>query len=276
MTMTVKYLKHLQLEGKAENTIDTYKYHLIEFLVWISDQNMTIFNVKPTHLIEFKEHLLQSGKSERTVNCIISCVRGYYDYLISNGMLDTNPVSNLLRIRVPAYRQYRLTDEELEHFYHFIDRMQPNVRAAFYLLIGSGARVSEITHLTKDDFFFKDDRLFVSIEDAKYDSDRIIPILHAKAVDVLNVYLASLDVSSLPAFRVSKRTLQRHAANFAFTTGIAFSCHVLRHTYATLLLEKGVPIEKIQYLLGHRSVNITRHYTQSAFLNVNDLEPNIL
>ena len=41
-------------------------------------------------------------------------------------------------------------------------------------------------------------------------------------------------------------------------------------------LEKGVPIEKIQYLLGHRSVNITRHYTQSAFLNVNDLEPTIL
>ena len=276
MTLTVKYLKHLQLEGKAENTIDTYKYHLIEFLVWISEQNLTIFNVKPAHLPEFKEHLLKNGKSERTVNCIISCVRGYYDYLISNGLLDTNPVSNLLRIRVPAYRQYRLTDEELAHFYRFIDQLQPNVRAAFYLLIGSGARVSEITNLTKDDFFFKDDRLFVNIEDAKYDSDRLIPILHTNAVEVLKNYLASLDVSSLPAFRVSKRTIQRHAANFAFETGISFSCHVLRHTYATLLLEKGVPIEKIQYLLGHRSVNITRHYTQSAFLNVNDLEPTIL
>ena len=119
MTLTVKYLKHLQLEGKAENTIDTYKYHLIEFLVWISEQNLTIFDVKPAHLPEFKEHLLKSGKSERTVNCIISCVRGYYDYLISNGLLDTNPVSNLLRIRVPAYRQYRLTDEELGAFLSF-------------------------------------------------------------------------------------------------------------------------------------------------------------
>ena len=119
MTLTVKYLKHLQLEGKSENTIDTYKYHLIEFLVWISEQNLTIFDVKPAHLPEFKEHLLKSGKSERTVNCIISCVRGYYDYLISNGLLDTNPVSNLLRIRVPAYRQYRLTDEELGAFLSF-------------------------------------------------------------------------------------------------------------------------------------------------------------
>ena len=276
MSLTVKYLNHLQLEGKAENTIDTYKYHLVEFLIWLNDQNLKLFDVKPTHLIDFKEHLLKSGKSERTVNCIISCVRGYYDYLISTGLVEINPVSNLLRIKVPTYRQYRLTDEELEHFYHFIDHLQVNVRAAFYLLIGSGARVSEITNLTKNDFFFKDNRIFVNIQDAKYGSDRLIPILHAKAVDVLKDYLASLDVSSLPAFRVSKRTIQRHAANFSITTGIAFSCHVLRHTYATLLLEKGVPIEKIQYLLGHRSVNITRHYTQSAFLNVHDLETTIL
>lgn len=272
----MKYLKHLHLEGKAENTIDTYKYHLLEFLVWIEDQNMAFFDVKPSNLIEFKEHLLTVGKSERTVNCIISCVRGYYDYLILNELVNVNPVSKLLTIKVPEYRQNRLTDEELHHFYHFIDHLQVNARAAFYLLIGSGARVSEITSLTKADFMFKGDRLFVNIEDAKYDSDRLIPILHAKAVEVLRDYLASLDVSSAPAFRVAKRTIQRHAANFAIETGIPFSCHVLRHTYATLLLEKGVPIEKIQYLLGHRSVNITRHYTQSAFLNINDLAPAVL
>lgn len=276
MSLTVKYLKHLQLEGKAENTIDTYKYHLIELLVWINDQNIEVFDVKPAHLIEFKEYLLKSGKSERTVNCIISCIRGYYDYLILNGLVDINPVSNLLRIKVPEYRQHRLTDEELNHFYNFIDCLQVNVRAAFYLLIGSGARVSEITNLTKADFIFKDNRLFVNIDDAKYGSDRFIPILHAKAIEVLKDYLASLDVSSLPAFRISKRTLQRYAANFSLETGISFSCHVLRHTYATLLLEKGVPIEKIQYLLGHKSVNITKHYTQSAFLNINDLAPSVL
>ena len=275
MSMTVKYLKHLHLEGKAENTIDTYRYHLIELLVWISDQNIEILDVKPADLIAFKEHLLRSGKSERTVNCIISCVRGYYDYLILNGLIEANPVSNLLRIKVPDYRQNRLTDEELHHFYQFIDHLQVNVRAAFYLLIGTGARVSEICNLTKSDFIFREDRLFVNIIDAKYGSDRFIPILHAKAIDVLKGYLASLDVSSLPAFRVSKRTIQRYAANFSIETGIPFSCHVLRHTYATLLLESGVQIEKIQYLLGHRTVAITRHYTQSAFLNVNDLVPTL-
>lgn len=276
MTSTAKYLKHLQLEGKAENTIDTYKYHLVELLVWISHQNLTVFDVKPAHLVQFKEYLLANGKSERTVNAIISCVRGYYDYIVLHELLDTNPVSNLLRIKVPEYRQNRLTDEELHYFYNYINQLQVNARAAFYLLIGSGARVSEIANLTKEDFTFKDGRVSIHIYDAKYGSDRIIPVLHQKAIYILTQYITSLDITSLPAFRLSKRTLQRHAANFSLETGIPFSCHVLRHTYATLLLEKGIPIEKIQYLLGHKSVNITRHYTQSAFLNVDDIKEPVL
>lgn len=275
MSWTLKYLNHLQLEGKAENTIETYQYHLIAFSEWLEKMHLDLATIHPTDFVRFKEDLLRQNKSERTVNCIISCVKSFFDYLILNNIVDVNPVSNLLRIKVPAYRQNRLTDEELLHFYHFIDSLQINARAAFYLLIGSGARVSEITHLTKSDFRFKDNKLYINIRDAKYGSDRIIPVLHTKAIQVIQDYLNSIDVSSLPAFRISKRTLQRYAANFSEQTGIPFSCHVLRHTYATLLLEKGVSIEKIQYLLGHKSVNITRHYTQSAFLNVDDLVPTL-
>ena len=276
MSMTVKYLKHLQLEGKAENTIDTYKYHLVEFLVWMNEQKHELLDIKPPHLIDFKEHLLANGKSKRTVNAIISCVRGYFDFLILHEVVKTNPVSKLLTIKVTEYRQNRLTDEQLRTFFHFVDSLQVNVRAAFYLLFSTGARVSEVAHLTKEDFLMRDDKLFVNIQDAKYDSDRLIPVLNVKSGEVLMQYLKTLDVSSAPAFRVSKRTLQRYAANFATAQGIQFSCHVLRHTYATLLLENGVPIEKIQYLLGHRSVAITRHYTQSAFININDLDPSVL
>lgn len=276
LSLTVKYLKHLQLEGKAENTIDTYKYHLVEFLVWISDQKYELLDIKPAHLIEFKEHLLKNGKSQRTVNAIISCIRGYFDFLILNEVVKVNPVSKLLTIKVTEYRQNRLTDNQINDFFHFVDSLQVNVRAAFYLMYATGARVSEVSNLTKEDFLMRDNKLFVNIQDAKYDSDRLIPVLNLDAVEVVTSYLKTLDVSSAPAFRVSKRTLQRHAANFGEKYGIQFSCHVLRHTFATLLLENGVSIEKIQYLLGHRSIAITRHYTQSAFININDLEPSVL
>lgn len=275
MSWVVRYLEHLQLEGKAENTIDTYRYHLIAFIEWLDECKTELSELRPADLLSFKESLLKQKKSERTVNCIISCLKSYFDYLILNEVVDVNPISSLLRIKVPDHRQNRLTDEELNHFYHFIDKLQVNARAAFYLLIGSGARLSEVTSLKKSDFRFEKGNLFITITDAKYGSDRTIPVLHKRAVEVLKDYLLLLDVTSLPAFRLSKRTLQRHAANFSAETGIPFSCHVLRHTYATLLLEKGVPIEKIQYLLGHKSVNITRHYTQSAFSNVDDLVPTI-
>ena len=275
MSWIRRYLNHLQLEGKADNTIETYHYHLIAFSEWLDTQKADITTLKPTDFVQFKEYLLQQNKSERTVNCIISCVKAFFDFLILHNIVETNPISNLLRIKVPAYRQSRLTDEQLQHFYHFIDQLQPNARAAFYLLIGSGARVSEIAHLTKNDFQFKNGQLYINIKDAKYGSDRVIPVLHKKAIQVLQDYLDMLDVSSLPVFRISKRTIQRYAANFSQQTGIPFSCHVLRHTYATLLLENGVPIEKIQYLLGHKSVSITMHYTQSAFLNIDGLAPTL-
>ena len=126
-------MKHLQLEGKAENTIDTYKYHLVEFLVWISDQKYELLDIKPAHLIDFKEHLLKNGKSQRTVNAIISCIRGYFDFLILNEVVNVNPVSKLLTIKVTEYRQSRLTDNQINDFFHFVDSLQVNVRAAFYL-----------------------------------------------------------------------------------------------------------------------------------------------
>lgn len=275
MVLFQEYLDHLTLERKATNTVETYKYHLTTFLSWVYNENYDLKNMKPMDLLDFKECLLMQNKSERTVNSIISCLRGYFDYLILNEVAKTNPVTNLLRIKVPNYRQDRLTDSQLIHFFGYIDSLQPNVRAAFYLMIGSGARVSEVTNLTKADFKRENDKLYIDIRNAKWKSDRYIPVVDDKACEVLIDYLSTLDVTSLPAFRMSKRTLQWYATNFSEKFGIPFSCHVLRHTFATLLMERGVPIEKIQYLLGHKSVSMTRHYTQSAFIDVSDVNVSI-
>lgn len=97
------------------------------------------------------------NKSERTVNSIISCLRGYFDYLVLREVVKSNPVTNLLRIKVPSYRQERLTDPQLDVFFRYIDTLKPHVRAAFYLMIGSGARVSEVTNLRKEDFRIEND-----------------------------------------------------------------------------------------------------------------------
>ena len=276
MALFQEYLRHLQLQRKATNTVETYKYHLTTFFSWVYNESYDIKNMKPMDLLDFKECLLMQNKSERTVNAIISCLKGYFDYLVLYEVVKTNPVTNLLRIQVPHYKQDRLTDTQLVHFYAYIDSLRPNVRAAFYLMLGSGARVSEVANLTREQFKIEKNQLFIDIKNAKWGSDRCIPVIDSKAVEVLCDYLSSLDVSNLPAFRVSKRTLQTYATKFSEKYGIPFSCHVLRHTFATLLMERDVPIEKIQFLLGHKSLSMTRHYTQSAIIDVSNLNMSFL
>jgi len=276
MALFQEYLRHLQLQRKATNTVETYKYHLTTFFSWVYNESYDIKNMKPMDLLDFKECLLMQNKSERTVNAIISCLKGYFDYLVLYEVVKTNPVTNLLRIQVPHYKQDRLTDTQLVHFYAYIDSLRPNVRAAFYLMLGSGARVSEVANLTREQFKIEKNQLFIDIKNAKWGSDRCIPVVDSKAVEVLCDYLSSLDVSNLPAFRVSKRTLQTYATKFSEKYGIPFSCHVLRHTFATLLMESDVPIEKIQFLLGHKSLSMTRHYTQSAIIDVSNLNMSFL
>lgn len=267
-----EYLDHLRLERKAANTIDSYKYHLSTFLSWVYSENYDLGEMKPVDLLDFKECLLRQNKSERTINAFLSCLKGYFDYLILNEIAKANPVTSLLRLKVPHYKQSRLTDQQLLHFYGYIDGLRPNVRAAFYLMIGSGVRVSEVTNLTKADFSFEEGQLYIDIKNAKWKSDRKIPVVDRKAAEVVGKYVQSLDVTSKPAFRMSKRTLQTYATKFAKRYGIPFHCHVLRHTFATLLMEQGVTIEKIQFLLGHQSAIMTRHYTQSAFVDVSKVK----
>src|SRR5690606_14799845 len=113
-------------------------------------------------------------------------------------------------------------------FFKYIDTLPPNIRAAFYLMIGSGARVSEVTSLTREDFRIENGKLFIDIKNAKWGSDRYIPVVDQRAAEIIAEYVAGLDVSSLPAFRVTKRTLQTYATKFSKKYGIPFSCHVLR------------------------------------------------
>lgn len=273
--MIKNYLLHLETERKSKNTIDTYGYHLRRFRDWRETQNLKSQEIRTKDFVNFKNELLEEGKSDRTVNAIISCVRGFFDYLMIEGQVETNPVANALRIRVRHKTIKPLTDQQIHEFYQFTEKMKPNIRAAFHALMSTGARVGEVAALTKGDFRIVEDKLLINIYDAKWGSDREIPVMLAESARIIIDYVKSIDLYSEPAFRVSKRTLQTHANIFQKKTGIRFHCHIIRHTFATRLLEKDVDIEKIQFLLGHKSVNMTRHYTQSANIDVRSLAPTI-
>jgi len=275
METVKRYLKHLKLEGKSTNTLKTYTYHLQAFSSWCTTKSLKIDNIQTTNLLEFREYLSLQDKTPRTINAILSCVRGYYDYLILLGKTQTNPVAKALTLKVKSKMIEPLSDQEINQLLSHINGWKENIKAAFHCMIGTGTRVGEIATLKKSDFMLKDGQIWINIVDAKWGSDRKIPIILKDSAIIVYKYLTTIDVNEEPAFRVSKRTLQTYADNFQKKTGIPFHCHIIRHTFATKLLEAGVDIEKIRFMLGHKTYNMTRHYTQAANINVKELAPTI-
>lgn len=273
--MYEEYLSQLKTQGKSEGTLFEYWARLDRFDRYLKQQQLQLEKLEVPDLLAYRTYLLNQGQSARTVNAALSTLRGFYDYLLLVGKVSNNPVVNGLRLKPKNVRVERLTDEQLRLFESFADTLQPNLRAAFYLIVGSGCRVGEAAAVTKADFSLQDGKLFVNIKDAKWGSDREIPIVRKKAAAVVWNFLQTIDVDTKPAFRVCKRTLQGYAAKFKQQHGIDLHCHSLRHAFASRLLEQGVPITKIQYLLGHKNVNMTAHYTQSAIIDVSDIAPTI-
>lgn len=273
--MRKNFLSHLLTEGKTKSTIAEYDRRLHKFDRFLNDNDLSIQEVNTKTIMTFREQLLKDKLSHRRINAILSTVHCYFNYLILYGEVSINPVLITLSLPVKSVRKERLSDEDLQILRSYIDTCRPNVRCAFLLMLSTGARVGEVAQLKKSDFFIKNQLVYINITEAKWGSDRTIPIIDKEVSAIIQQYLAEIDVSSQPVFRVSKRTLQRHMTNFSNDTGITCHCHLLRHTFAAKLIEQGVSIEVIKNFLGHKNINMTAHYTQSARIDLSQVQATI-
>ena len=227
------------------------------------------------NILNYQRKLLKKSLNPRTVNAHISTVCVFYNWLAREGEIDISPVPDNLHVMTNPKPINRLSDNDLKVFISWVNTLQVNLRAAFFAMYGSGARVGEIANLTFSDVQLKDGRVYINIKDAKWGSDRCIPIIDGEAAKIVWDYYLSCEANGEPLFRVSRRTLQTYATDFNNQSGIYFYCHLLRHTFAARLLEQGVPITTIQYLLGHKTLNMTAHYTQSATIDTSAITPTI-
>lgn len=271
MKKIIDYLDTLKTQGKAENTLITYGFHLQAFYKWFNQKGLQMDQIKQADMINFRDDLLRADKNHRTVNAILSCVRGLYDYLILIEFASINPVPKQLQLKVTTKTIQPLNEEEFLEFISYFDQLQENIRCAFLCMATTGARVGEVAALTKGDFVVRKRRLCIDIKNAKWGSDRVVPILHKESATIIKRYVNQLEFYDQAAFRMSKRTLQTYAQKFKNDTGIELHCHKLRHTIATRLVEQGVPFVKVQHLLGHKSAYVTQHYTSQANIDLMDI-----
>ena len=271
-----EFIEDQRLEGKAGGTLREYKQRLEEIETYLNNKNLTIQNTKKADLSDYTKTLFKKRQKITTIRGKLSTFRIFCLWAFKKGYIAEVIISpDYYPKNVSVNRVKRLTNEELRIFKAYIENFQENARAAFWLLYGSGCRVAEAAHLRPENVTLRGKSVFIDIKDAKWGSDRCIPIIDKQAAEIVWKYRAELEIDNRPLFRISKRTIQGYATQFAQTTGISFHCHLLRHTFAALLTEKGVPLTTIQYQLGHKSLGMTAHYAQSALVDLSDITPEI-
>lgn len=236
---------------------------------------MHIENVDRRKIGEYTDHLLYKRLKAKTINCHLACIRVFYDYLYhEEGIKVPNPVKRGSALRMPKPLPGHLKDEEVVDLFDVIKR--PRDRAIFKVMLRCGLRVEEVANLNIADLDLRRNRIFV--RNGKGAKDRVVYIskdAYEAVIDYLRVrppckerkvFLVEKGPCSGKA--ISVRGIQKRVEYYAGITGIKVSCHHLRHTMATQLLNADAEVVIIQELLGHNGINTTERYCSVSNLKV--------
>jgi len=203
----------------------------------------------------------------KTINCHLQRIREFYHYLIQEEELPIpNPVKSGYSLRTPKPLPKHLRGHQVDLLLETLKA--PRDRAIFMLMLRSGLRVSEVAHLTLGDIDLRGQRLL--IRDAKWAKDRVVYISDdaTKAlVDYLKIRPPSKAdkafLNQKGPFRgqpLSIRGIQKRMESYTKKMGLRISCHHLRHTMATQILNADAQLATIQDLLGHSWITTTQRY----------------
>jgi site-specific recombinase XerD len=215
------------------------------------------------------DYLLERKMSPRTINCHLSTIRGFYDYLIDEeNMPLENPVVRGQMLREPHPLPQYLHDNDIESFLQRVSSIRD--LAMFMLMLRCGLRVQEVVNLTLDVIDYKRSRILVRA--GKGGKDRIVYISNDAATALAKylrkrpkteekrIFLA--EKGRCRGRPISVRAVQKRVEHYAQLTAIPVTCHRLRHTMATQLLNADADIVSIQELLGHSKIKTTQRYSK--------------
>jgi len=271
-----RYLKHLEAEGRLSPfTIRNYREDLEAFLKYLMEQGIQWLGEVDRPLLRSYLARLAAQKTARgSMARKVSAIRSFYRWLVREEVLELNPLTNF----TPPKRQRRLPSflrpTEMARLLQSPDPATPQGirdRALLELLYAAGLRVSEIVSLDLTDVDLTRREVRVWGKGAK---QRIV-LLGRPAVAALERYLEAgrpklqgkerSQALFLNRFggRLSERALQSSLRKYAAKAGIERGVHphLLRHTFATHLLDGGADLRVVQELLGHTSLGSTQIYT---------------
>ncbi len=269
-TELIRYRRALKRKNSSAHTVKNYANIIDHFLRGLT---VPLCEVTPKEIGVYVDHLLRKRRAAKTITCHLQTIRLFFDYLMNEeGRKRVNPVTRI-SLRLPKPLPRHLKDDQVRRLFVFIT--DPRDRAMFMLMLRCGLRVEEVAHLTVDAVEYQRRQIFVS--NGKGGKDRVV-YLSEDARSALLAYLEKRSSKAKGLFLVQKgsmrgeplsvRGIQKRIEYYARKSSLDVSCHRLRHTMATQLLNADADLATIQDLLGHGQITTTQRYCRVANIKV--------
>ena len=256
----------------SPNTVKNYLSGLKHFVLWL---DVPIEDVTYRKITEYVDELLAKRLRPKTINCYLNTVCQFYHYLSDEeGIHVVNPVRKPNIMKLPRGLPKHLKDEHIAVLFQNLKERRDN--AMFTLMLRCGLRVEEVAHLSLGNIDLK--RRTLLIQDGKGAKDRIVYISNDALRALLEYIRVRAASKARKVFLVEKgpytgqplsiRGIQKRMEYYARRTSLKISCHHLRHTMATQMLNADADLSTIQDLLGHNSIRTTQRYCRVSNIKV--------
>lgn len=254
------YLASLLTDGKSENTYKGYKQDLKTFFKFCPKP------VKELSIMDLRQYLnglTTTGKAVRTRTRAMAAIGGYLKFCVDNEVLDHNCADKIKKPKIPKSLPKFLTHEELQGIIEAATCTR--TKAIIHTLYATGARVSELCNLNREDINLETRR--VNIQHGKGDKQRFV-MLSDTAVGLLKDYWAERTDDGPSVFlnehgnRLNPSNVQELVRGLGKKAGVKQKVHphLFRKSVASHMVQKGVSIQIVSEYLGHQNLDTTRVY----------------
>lgn len=259
-------------KGLSANTVESYSRDLAKFAVFLEQRGRQLQGLTRQDVVDYLDLMREQGVATSSVCRAMSSIRALSRYMIEQGAIDEDPTENLSSPKKWNALPKALSMEDIRGLLDVDGKNSLAERdlCMVELLYSSGLRVSELVNLRVSDFNMEAGYIRVTGKGSK---ERVVPA-HERAVQSVKQYMSGL----------RPRLLRNRVSEYMFVTsrgkpmtrqrfwqalkaygkaaGVELSPHVLRHSFATHMLEGGADLRSLQKMLGHSDISTTQVYTK--------------
>ena len=265
-------------KGLSPNTLDSYRSDLEQFATWLEKNNLSYIKTSKKEILSYLSFLFQKGLGSKTVARNLSSLKSFFRYLVFKSIIPNDPSSEVETPKLLKSIPKSISEKEVEALLAAPDEKTDiglRDKTMIETLYSCGLRISELTNLELLNLNMRQGVIRVI---GKGQKERLVP-MGDQLIGLLELYISSsrknlLDKRhsdflflSTRGQRMTRQSFWHRIKHYCLASGFEpdkISPHVLRHAFATHLLNNGADLRVVQLLLGHSDLNTTQIYTEVA------------